>query len=562
MSDTTTFIRQGGEREGAFFSSRSPVLACNGMAATSHPLASQIALDVLKAGGSAVDAAIAANAALGLMEPTGSGIGGDLFALVWDPRTRRLVGLNVSGAAPLALSYDHLRTLVGEDRQIPLCGALPVTVPGAVDGWYMLHERFGRLPMGEVLAPAIRYARAGVPLPQVIATAWSANAQRFEAAAPQIAELDNFRRTYLIAAKPPTEGMVFSNPDLADTLEQVATGGRAVFYTGEIARRIDAYMGRIGGFLRLADLERHTGLWVEPIGTTYRGYAVYELPPNTQGIAALIMLNLLEGFDLPNLGHNSADYLHLQVEAKKLACADRARYIADPKVTTPVTGLLDKAYAATRRKHIDPERAQDRLAAGYPSAADTVYLTTADRDGLIVSLIQSNYVGMGSGLVPDGLGFMLQDRGAQFSLRPDAANVYAPGKRPFHTIIPAFVLKEGEPFLSFGVMGGDMQPQGHVQILCNLIDFGMDVQQAGDAARYYHTNDNDPDGTTMVDGGRLNLEGGIAPPVRVELARRGHRVQMAAPGLYGGYQAIQWDRLNRVFRGASEMRKDGQVCGY
>ncbi|MBW4698505.1 MAG: gamma-glutamyltransferase family protein [Aphanocapsa lilacina HA4352-LM1] len=553
----------GGDRGGTHFSTRSPVIAKNGMAATSHPLATQIAIDVLKKGGSAVDAAIAANAALGLMEPTGNGIGGDLFAIVWDPGARKLAGLNASGRSPLGLSYEQLKSAVGANPTIPIFGPLPVTVPGAVDGWFMLHGRYGKLPMAELLAPTVRYAREGVPVPQIIAGYWQSNLRRFERDEDQIPELANFRKTYLISGKAPAEGEIFRNPDLALTLEAIGKGGRDVFYKGRIAAAIDAYMQRVGGYLRRADLERHTGTWVEPVRVNYRGYDIYELPPNGQGIAALQMLNILEGFDLKTMGHNSADYLHAQVEAKKLAFADRARYYADPDFSkTPVAGLLDKSYAGDRRRLIAMDRAQPRLAAGLPPAADTIYLTTADKDGMMVSLIQSNYVGMGGGLVPDGLGFMLQDRGAQFGLTPGHPNVYAPGKRPFHTIIPAFVMQNGKPFMSFGVMGGDMQPQGHVQILCNIVDFGMDVQQAGDAARYYHTGDNDPDGRVMVDGGTLNLESGVGEDSRTELVRRGHRLAAASPGAYGGYQAIQWDQVNRVYRGASEMRKDGQVSGF
>lgn len=552
----------GGDRvTGLPFATRSPVIAQHGIAATSQPLATQIAIDILKSGGSAVDAAIGANAALGLMEPTGNGMGGDLFAIVWDPKTRKLYGLNASGRAPEGLSYEKLKTLLGDQKTMPLFGALPITVPGAVDGWFTLHGRFGKLPMKDILAPASRYAREGFPVSQVIAGAWASNVRRIDREKTSIPELDNFRKTYLPKGRAPQEGEIFKNPDLARTLDQIGSGGRDVFYKGEIADTIDAYMRKVGGFLRRSDFEKHTSTWVEPVSVNYRGYDIYELPPNGQGIAALEMLNLLEAYDLKTMGHNTADYLQVQVEAKKLAFADRARYYADPAFSpTPVAKLLDKKYASERRKLIDLAHAQPRLTAGN-LGGDTIYLSVADSSGMMVSLIQSNYLGMGSGLVPDGLGFMFQDRGAQFNLNPGHPNVYAPRKRPFHTIIPAFVLKNGEPFLSFGVMGGDMQPQGHVQILCNMIDFGMDVQAAGDAARYYHTGDSDPDGHLMIDGGSLALETGIAQAVRSELEKRGHRLA-PAPGAYGGYQAIQWDPINRVYRGASEMRKDGQVSGY
>jgi gamma-glutamyltranspeptidase / glutathione hydrolase len=557
------FSPPGGDRvTGRFFASRSPVLACHGMAATSHPLATQVALDILKQGGTAVDAAIAANAALGLMEPTGCGLGGDLFAIVWDPNAHKLHGLNGSGRSPKGMSYAILKSLVGKGEQIPLFGPLPLTVPGAVDGWFELHGRFGKLPMQDLLAPTICYAQEGVPIPKVIAAAWASNIQRFEQESIHIPELDNCRQTFTPMGRAPVEGEVFQNPNLAKTLDMIGRGGREVFYRGELADKMAAYLSRIGSYLSREDFEQHTSRWVTPVSMNYRGYDVYELPPNGQGIAALQILNILEGFDLARLGHNSADYLHLQIEAKKLAFADRARFYADPEFNPiPVAELLSKEYAAERRQQIDRQKAQTQLSAGSPKGSDTIYLSVADAQGMIVSLIQSNYAGMGSGLVPDGLGFMFQNRGAQFTLQAGHANVYAPAKRPFHTIIPAFVLKDGEPFLSMGVMGADMQPQGHVQILCNIIDFGMDVQEAGDAARYYHFEDHDPDGRLIIDGGALALESGISAKVRAELELRGHRLQ-TSPGNFGGYQAILWDRVNRVYHGASEMRKDGQVSGY
>jgi gamma-glutamyltranspeptidase / glutathione hydrolase len=557
------FSLPGGDRViGRFFASRSPVLARYGMAATSHPLATQIALDILKQGGTAVDAAIAANAALGLMEPTGCGLGGDLFAIVWDPNTHKLHGLNGSGRSPQGMSYAMLKSLIGKGEQIPLFGPLPLTVPGVVDGWFELHGRFGKLPMQGLLAPTIRYAQEGVPVPKVIAAAWAVNIQRFEQESIHIPELDNCRRTFAPQGRAPVEGEVFQNPDLAKTLDMIGRGGREVFYRGELADKMAAYLSRAGSYLNKEDFEQHTSRWVTPVSVKYRGYDVYELPPNGQGLAALQILNILEGFDLARLGHNSADYLHLQIEAKKLAFADRARFYADPEFSQiPVAELLSKDYAAVRRQQIDLQKAQKQLSAGSPKGSDTIYLSVADAQGMIVSLIQSNYAGMGSGLVPDGLGFMFQNRGAQFTLQAGHANVYAPAKRPFHTIIPAFVLKDGEPFLSMGVMGADMQPQGHVQILCNIIDFGMDVQEAGDAARYYHFEDHDPDGRLIIDGGALALESGISAKVRAALELRGHRLQ-TSPGNFGGYQAILWDRVNRVYHGASEMRKDGQVSGY
>ena len=549
---------------GAPFATRSPVLARHGMAATSQPLASQIALDILQEGGSAVDAAIAANAALGLMEPTGCGIGGDLFAIVWDPAGNRLHGLNASGPSPRGLSYQELKKKLGDRRFIPSFGPLPVSVPGAVEGWAQLHQRFGRLPWRRVLQPAIRYAREGFPVSQVIAAALQSNLRRLRENEEDITEFDNFRRTFMPNGRMPGHGEVFHNPDLANTLGQIARDGSAAFYRGAIADTIDAYARRSGLYLRKQDLSDFQAEWVEPVAVNYRGYEVWELPPNGQGIAALQMLNILEGYDLKSLGHNSAEYLHLQVEAKKLAFEDRARYYADPRFAEiPLQRLLSKGYAAQRRRLIQPQRALDRIDSGNRQLdqGDTIYLTTADRDGMMVSLIQSNYVGMGSGLVPDGLGFVFQDRGALFNMEEGHPNVYAPGKRPFHTIIPAFVTREGRPFLSFGLMGGAMQPQGHSQIICNLIDFGMNVQEAGDAARYNHSGSSQPTGRIMIDGGRVALESGIGEAIRQELRRRGHQLR-DAPGAFGGYQAILWDSVNRVYQGASEMRKDGQAVGY
>ncbi len=549
------------------FATRSPVVAQHGIAATSHPLASQVAIDILKQGGSAVDAAIAANAALGVMEPINCGVGGDIFAIVWDPETRQLYGLNGSGRSPKGLTLEMVRAEVQKrtkDGQIPLYGALPVSVPGAVDGWFTLHERFGKLEMSQILVPAIRYAREGFPVTQVIAFDWQRNVEDLEANADLIEELDNFRKLYTIDGRAPREGEIFRNPELAATYEKIAAGGRDAFYEGEIADVIDRYMRRIGGWIRKEDLAAHRSEWVDPVSTNYRGYDVYELPPNGQGIAALQMLNILEGYDLASLGHNTAEYLHLHAEAKKLAFEDRARFYADMAFSdVPVEGLISKEYAAERRKHIDMKRAATSYPAGNPrlDSGDTIYLTVADSTGMMVSLIQSNYWGLGSGLVPDGLGFMLQDRGALFSLEDGHANVYEPGKRPFHTIIPGFVMKDGEPFMSFGVMGGDMQPQGHVQVLCNLIDFGMNVQEAGDAARYRHSGSSSPTGGTMVNGGELLLESTIPADVVRALTQRGHRVRYDIGG-FGGYQAILWDRENGVYHGASEMRKDGQVVGY
>ncbi len=554
---------KGDRITGLNFATRSPILGRHGMVATSHPLATQIGLDILKKGGTAVDAAIAANAALGVIEPNNGGIGGDLFAIVWSAKDRKLYGLNASGRSPKGLTYDALRTTLGKRPQIPLYGPLSVSVPGTVDGWFTLHQRFGKLPMRNLLAPSIRYAREGVPVPQVIAYSWQVAAGRLAANEAIINEFDNFRRTFLINGKAPVEGQVFRNPDLAATYGKIAKGGRDVFYKGAVADAIDRYARRTGLYLRKSDLAAHRSTWVNPVSTNYRGYDVHELPPNGQGIAVLQMLTIVEGFDLKSLGHNSADYLHLLVEAKKLAFEDRARYYADPEFAkASVNWLLTKEYAATRRKLIDPKKASERLDAGETAlrTGDTVYLTVADDQGNMVSLIQSNMLEFGSGMVPDGLGFVFHNRGTSFSMQPNHANVYAPSKRPFTTIIPGFVTKNGEPFLSFGVMGGAMQPQGHLQILCNIIDFGMNVQEAGDAARFSHSGSSEPIGTLMTDGGKLALESGISAEVRTDLEKRGHH--LARTDFFGGYQAIQWDAVNRVYWGATEMRKDGQAAGY
>ena len=522
-----------------------------------------MAIDILKQGGSAVDAAIAANATLCLMEPTGCGLGGDLFAMVWDPSKRSLAGLNASGRSPRSLDLAALKKALGNRTLIPLFGPLPVSVPGAVSGWGALHQRFGKLPLKTVLAPAIEYARKGFPVSEVIAHYWAMNVRRLEQHQSDIGELTNFKNTFLIDGRAPAAGEVFRNLDLARTLEVIAKFGPSAFYEGSIAKTIVSYAKKVGCHLRLEDLASHEANWVDPVSTTYRGVEVFELPPSGQGIAALQMLNILEGYDLSALGHNSADYLHLHVEAKKLAFADRARFYADPDFSRiPLQGLLSKKYAGERRKLIKKASASKTVDAGdpRPHEGDTIYLTVADKDGMMVSLIQSNYVGMGSGLVPDGLGFALQDRGALFTTQKGHPNAYAPGKRPFHTIIPAFATRKGEPWLSFGVMGGAMQPQGHAQIICNIIDFGMNVQEAGDAARYNHSGSSQPTGTLMADGGQVALEGGIPAAVRSALEKFGH--QVTEKGSFGGYQAILWDSRNKVYRGASEMRKDGQAIGY
>ncbi|MEE8367342.1 MAG: gamma-glutamyltransferase [Thermoanaerobaculia bacterium] len=547
---------QTGDRvTGREFATRSEVIAPTAMAATSQPLATQVALDIMRRGGNAVDAAIAANAVLGLMEPTGNGIGGDLFAIVWDRKTSRLYGLNASGRSPYSLSLDHLKSQ-GFDH-IPPYGPLPVTVPGTVDGWFELHGRFGSMPMADILSPAIRYAREGFPLTELIAYYWNRSV-------PRLQEFPGFAETFMPNGRAPRKGEIFRNPHLANTLEKLAKGGREVFYRGELAHTIDAYMKRVGGFLSLQDLADHTSEWIEPVSTNYRGFDVWELPPNGQGIAALQILNLLEPYDLASMGFGSADYIHYFIESKKLVFEDRARWYADPDFNEiPVRELISKQYADRRRVLIDSARAGQSYEAGNPSleVGDTIYLTVADADRNMVSLIQSNYRGMGSGMTPDGLGFILQDRGELFTLEAGQFNTYAPHKRPFHTIIPAFITKDGKPYMSFGVMGGATQPQAHAQIVINMIDFGMNLQEAGDAPRMLHQGSSQPTGERMTDGGRVILETGFDYEVIRELIGRGHKVGYSV-GPYGGYQAILYDEAQDVYYGASESRKDGQAAGF
>ena len=538
---------------GKTFATRSEVIAQYGMAATSHPLATQVAIDILKQGGSAADAAIAANACLGLMEPVSCGIGGDIFAIGWDAETQKLYGLNGSGRSPKSLTLEYFQENGYEE--IPEFGPLPVSVPGCVDGWFELHAKFGQLSMKDILQPAIDYARKGFPMAELIAYYLKGSAPRYE-------KYPGFKEVFMPEGKTPAKGEIFKNPYLASTLEKIAAYGRDAFYKGDIARTIAQYMKDQDGFLSYEDLASHTSEWVEPVSTNYRGYDVWELPPNGQGIAALQMLNILEGYDISSMGFGSEAYMHLFIEAKKLAFEDRAKYYSDPDFNNiPVQELISKEYAAERADLIHPDRAADSYPAGKLGHGETIYLTVADKDGNMVSLIQSNYLGIGSGMTPSGLGFVLQDRGNLFSLEKNHFNVYAPGKRPFHTIIPAFVTKEGKPFLSFGVMGGAMQPQGHVQVLVNIIDFGMNIQEAGDAPRINHTGSSQPTGSEMTDGGTVQVESGFDYEVIRELRKKGHNVVFSV-GPYGGYQGIMWDDENKVYYGASESRKDGMAIGY
>ena len=537
---------------GREFATRSEVIAQYGMAATSQPLATQVALDILKKGGNAIDAAIAANAILGLVEPTGNGMGGDLFAIIWSAKDQKLYGLNASGRSPKSLSLDYFKK--NEYKSIPAHGPLPVSVPGCVDGWFEMNKKFGSLEMKEILEPAIDYARNGFPVSELIAYYMNGGTRSLK-------KYPNVADVYMPNGHAPAKGEIFKNPALANTFEKLANGGRDEFYKGSIAKTIDKFFKEQGGFLSYEDMASHYSEWVEPISTNYRGYDVWELPPNGQGTAALQILNIMEGFDVAAMGFGSAEYIHHFTEAKKLAFEDRAKFYADPAFNDlPIDELISKEYAEKRRALIK-KRAARSYNPGKIETGNTIYLTVADKFGNMVSLIQSNYRGMGSGMCPPGLGFILQDRGEMFSLEEGHLNVFEPGKRPFHTIIPAFITKDGKPYISFGLMGGSMQPQGHAQMVINLIDFEMGLQEAGDAPRMRHGGSSQPTGGKMTNGGILYLESGIQWDELQKLLKMGHKIQWDLGG-YGGYQAIKWDAKNGVYYGASESRKDGQAAGY
>ncbi len=523
-------------------SSRSEVIAPHGMVAASHPLAAQVGIDILKAGGNAIDAAVAVNAVLGLVEPHMNGVGGDLFAIVWDAETERLYGLNATGRAPYELNRQVFERQ-NLDR-VPGTGPLTWTVPGAVDGWDQLLTRFGTMGFAEVLAPAIAYGRDGFPVSEIIQGQWAASER-------SLAEWPTSAATYLPNGRPPAVGDVFRNPGLVRTYEAIAQGGRDAFYRGEIARKIVSFSESNGGYFTMPDFEDHSSMWVEPVTSSYRGFDVWEIPPNSSGIVALMMLNILEGYDIASLGHNSAETIHLITEAKKLAFADRDRYVADADANMlPVAELISKEYAERRRALIDRARASGTVRAGDPTDnAETVYLTVIDKDRNAVSLIESIFGGFGSKVVPADLGFALQNRGSGFSLEPGHLNSLEPHKRSLHTNMPAFVTKDGKPWLSFGVMGGNMQPQGHTQVLSNIIDFGMNLQEAGDAARVRH-------------GGTVQVEPGVTDAVIAELERLGHRVRRAGGGGMGGYQAIMIHPETGMLHGGTDPRKDGMVIGY
>ena len=536
---------------GLDFASRSEVIATNGMAATSHPLATQTAISILRNGGNAIDAAIAANSVLGLVEPTGCGIGGDLFAIVWVEADKKLYGLNASGPAPKKLDISYFRK--NNLSVIPPYGHLPVTIPGAVQGWAELHKKFGKLEFKKLFTDSINYARSGFPVSETVA-------YYLNRASEEFSSYPNFADIWMKNGQTPLKGEIFKNPSLANTYQLIAESYGKAFYEGEIAQKIIKFLNKQGGVHEMSDFEDYSIEWVAPVSTNYRGYEIWELPPNGQGIAALQILNILEPYNLNEMGHNSAEYIHLFTEAKKLVYEDRAKFYADPNFSKiPLRTLLSKKYSNDRSKLISPDKAALSYAAGNLEYGDTIYLTVADKYGNMISLIQSNYRGMGSGMVPDGLGFMLQDRGEMFSLDPQHKNSLVGGKRPFHTIIPAFVTKDGKPFMSFGLMGGAMQPQGHAQIIINLIDFKMNLQEAGDAPRFRHYDSSQPTGEVMLDGGYLALESGIKFDTIKELQHYGHTIKFE-PGGFGGYQAIM--KIDNTLYGASESRKDGHASGY
>ena len=533
------------------FASRSEIISTNGMAATSHPLATQTAIDVLQRGGNAIDAAIAANAVLGLMEPTGCGIGGDLFAIVWIENDKKLYGLNASGPAPKNISIDKI--LEKDLKQIPPYGPLPVTVPGTVAGWKELHNRFGSLPFKDLFNEAIDFSENGFPVTEVVAYYLDLSADRFKS-------YPNFKDVWMPTGTTPKKGDIFKNPLLASTYRKIAESGGNDFYNGEIANEIVRFINSQGGYFSIDDLKNYKPEWIKPVSTSYRGYDIWELPPNGQGIAALQLLNILENFDIESLGFGSAEYIHLFTEAKKIVYEDRAKYYADLNFSNvPVDVLISKEYAKSRSKLINMKSASKSFDPGVIEDGDTIYLTVADKDGNMISLIQSNYRGMGSGMVPNNLGFMLQDRGEMFSLDKNHNNSLKGGKRPFHTIIPAFITKDSEPYISFGLMGGAMQPQGHAQIVINIIDFKMNLQEAGDAPRIRHVGASQPTGEKMLDGGYLSLEKGISNQEINKLKKLGHKFQYDLGG-FGGYQAIMVK--DGVYFGASDSRKDGQASGY
>ncbi|MCK8456932.1 gamma-glutamyltransferase family protein [Sphingomonas faeni] len=561
-------VHAGDRPVGASFASRTAAYGLNGAAGTAHPLATQAGIDILKRGGSAVDAAIAINACLGFLEPTSSGIGGDAYAMIWDPKLKKVVGLAGSGKSPRGLSLDTVRARA-KNGALPALGAISVSVPGTVDAWWTMHQRYGKLPWADLFQPAIAHAEAGAPVPDIVAYYIRRSLAAFKRPGNGLEEVANALRTYGLAdGRGPALGQVFRNPDLARTYRAIAAGGRDAFYQGDVARTVDRYFKRIGGWLRYEDLAAHRSEWIEPSQTDYRGTTVHALGANTQGLATLQMLNILERFDLKGAGFQSALSIHLQAEAKRLAYEDRARYYADPNFAKqPVEWLISKQYAAERAKLIRPDRILTPVYPGQaPSRGDTTYFSCADKDGMMVSMIQSNFRGMGSGLVADGLGFMFQDRGQLFSLKDGHPNIYAPGKRPFQTIIPGFATRGSDPWMSFGVMGGDMQPQGQTQIIVNRVDYGLEIQSAGDSPRWHHEGSSQSmgeDSPGMGPTGLLRLETGVPLATRQRLAEIGWTIGDPDGG-FGRYESVEhrMDGSTRVYAAASEMRADGCALAY
>ncbi len=535
---------------------RSTVVCRQGVAATSQPVAATIGVDILKAGGNAIDAAVAMSAMMAVVEPMSCGPGGDLFAIAWIEKEKKLYGLNASGRSPFAWNRDEAKKR-GFDKELPVHGPLTWSVPGCVSGWDALQGRLGNLTFKETLAPAAEYAHDGYAVTEIISGYFSSADRAFK-------EFPNAAKTYLADGKPPQYGQVITNPDIAHFYRILMRDGVDAFYKGEIAERIVAYSNERGGLFTLKDFAEHSATWVDPVTTSYRGYDVWEIPPNGQGIAALQMLNMLEQFDVASLKPNSAEHLHLFLEAKKLAFEDRAAYYADmDKADVPLERLISKEYGRERSRLIDPRRAATNVKPGtMDGSKDTIYLCAADSEGNMISLIQSIYHGWGSRETPTGLGFCLQNRGRSFSLDPNHPNTLEPHKRPFHTIIPGFLTKDNRPQCAFGVMGGDMQPQGHAQVLMNMLDFNLSIQQAGDQPRAQHFGSSTPWGGVMKAGGTIGLEAGIRADVAEQLSEMGHVISETGSGMYGGYQAI-WreDEPLRYFAG-TDPRKDGCAVGY
>ena len=558
-----THLKAQIDREsGPSISTRSEIIAQRGMVATSQPLATQIGLQILKNGGNAIDAAIAANAAIGLMEPTGNGIGGDLFAIVWHEETKKLYALNASGRSPLGLGYDDLIKILDskEETRIPPYDLLSISVPGAVDGWFSMHEKFGLLPFNEILEEPIWYAENGFPVSEAISNSWYSSARRLKN------QPGAFLETFTINGEGPKKGQIFKNKDLANTFRLLAREGKDAFYKGEIATKIDTWMKENGGYLRYEDFVNHESEWVTPQTVNYRGYDVFQVGGNVQGTAVLQMLNILEGFNLKELGFSSAETLHLLIETKKIVFEDRAKHYADPAFyDVPYEKLLSKEYGKIRRALIsDTARFDISTGVDVLEDGDTIYLTTADQYGNMVSLIQSNFRGMGTGFVVPGTGFSFQNRGELFSLDPMHPNVYEPGKRPFHTIIPGFIMKDGKPFMTLGNMGGAYQPLGHVSLITNIIDFGMNLQESGDALRWNHTGSTQPTdnlNSKPISVGIVGIETSIDPSVIKKLEEMGHKI-IVGNGFFGRFQAIMKDPDTGVYYGASESRVDGQAAGY